>query len=209
MLVDDHPLYRNGLRAVLARELDLDVIADVGSEHDAIEALERTACDIAVIDLVLPTTNGVTLTTTLKRLRPSCRVLGLSMLEEPIRIAQMLIAGADGFALKSQPSSEIIEAIRTVLSGARYLSPAISSDQIDAMIASDDARPLRRLTTREREIFDHLVAGRSNEDIAAILSIAVRTVETHRQHIFKKLGAHSLVELVRIGVKHGLNTSLT
>ncbi|MDB4960606.1 MAG: response regulator receiver, LuxR family [Myxococcales bacterium] len=208
VLVDDHPLFRQGLREVLSRESDLDVIADVGLAAEAVQVAASRIFDVAVIDLVLPNTNGVALTTELKRLRPSCKVLGLSMLDEPTRIAEMIRAGADGFALKSQPPSEIVEAIRTVVSGTRYLPPTSSREQIHALIDSDDAWPLRRLTAREREIFDLLVSGRSNDDIASQLFIAKRTVETHRQHIMKKVGARSLVELIRIGMKHGVDTTV-
>lgn len=206
-LVDDHPLFRQGLKQILARELDLQIVAELGSATDALELAAQGPIDLAIIDLILPTSSGVALATALRRIQPACRILGLSMLDEPTRIAEMVRAGADGFALKTQPPAEIIAAIRAVLAGARYLPDAISTDQLTKMIESDDAWPLRRLTQREREIFELLVAGRSNDDIATMLFIAKRTVETHRQHIMKKVGARSLVELIRIGMRHGVVTT--
>ena len=206
-VVDDHPLFRQGLRQLLATEADLAIVADLGSALDALELAAHEPLDLAIIDLVLPTTSGVSLATALKRLQPACKILGLSMLDEPTRIAEMVRAGADGFALKSQPPAEIVAAIRTVLGGERYLPDEIAGEKVAMMIESDDAWPLRRLTQREREIFELLVAGRSNDDIASMLFIAKRTVETHRQHIMKKVGARSLVELIRIGMRHGVVTT--
>lgn len=204
VIVDDHPLFRQGLVDVLQEDAHLEVVGDAGTALDALEIAQQRKVDLAIIDVILPATNGVSLTTALKRLQPGCKVLGLSMLDEPTRIAEMMRAGADGFALKSQAPAEIVGAIRKVLSGESYLPPTAANDQIQRMIVSEDAWPLRRLTQREREIFDLLVAGRSNDDIAAMLFIAKRTVETHRQHIMKKVGARSLVELIRIGMKHGV-----
>jgi DNA-binding NarL/FixJ family response regulator len=207
-LVDDHPLFRQGLRELLAKEVDLEIIADLGNALDVIDLASRSPLELAIIDLILPSTNGVAVTQALKRSQPTCKILGLSMLDEPTRIAEMMRAGADGFALKTQPPAEIIGAIRAVLAGQRYLPAGISADQVTMMIESDDAWPLRRLTHREREIFELLVSGRSNDDIASMLFIAKRTVETHRQHIMKKVGARSLVELIRIGMKHGVVTTV-
>lgn len=207
VLVDDHPLFRHGLRELLAKERDLQIVGDVGSGYDVLELAARAPIDLAIIDLVLPSTSGASLAAALKRIQPTCKILGLSALDEPTRIADMVRAGADGFALKTQPPADIIAAIRSVLRGARYLPEMSANEQVTKMIESDDAWPLRRLTTREREIFELLVAGRTNDDIAGMLFIAKRTVETHRQHIMKKVGARSLVELIRIGMKHGVVTT--
>ena len=204
LLVDDHPLLRQGLGEVLAREVDVEGVATVGNATDALEIAQRERLHVAVVDVILPATSGVSLTAQLKRIQPTCKVLGLSSLDEPTRIAEMLRAGAEGFALKSQPPEDIVTAIRAIVAGGTYLPPTVASDQIQRLIASDDAWPLRRLTQRERQIFDLLVAGRSNDDIASMLVIAKRTVETHRQHIMKKVGVRSLVELIRLGMKHGV-----
>lgn len=208
-LVDDHPLMRLGLREMLSREEDLEVVADYGNGLDLLELAARGGVDLAIIDLLMPSTTGATLVTALQRAQPRCRILVLSMVEEPIRIAELMRAGAHGFALKSAPPPRLIGAVRAVLAGQRYLPESIPSEQLSALIDSDDAWPLRRLTCREREIFDLLVSGRTNDDIATQLRIARRTVETHRQHIMKKVGARSLVELIRLGMKHGVATTVT
>jgi DNA-binding NarL/FixJ family response regulator len=203
-LVDDHPLFRQGLGVVLGAEEGFELAGFAGNSADALELAKARPLALIVVDLLLPDATGASLASALKRAQPQCKILGLSMLGEPLRIAEMLRAGADGFALKSQPAPEIIGAMRAVLAGERYLPPSVDHDAILHLATSDDAWPLRRLTQREREIFDLLVRGQTNDDIAAALFIARRTVETHRQHIMKKLGARSLVELIRIGLRHGV-----
>ncbi|MDQ3364103.1 MAG: response regulator transcription factor [Myxococcota bacterium] len=204
VLVDDHPLFRLGLRTLLDRDPEIWVTADVGSSAQALELAATTRLDVAIIDLLLPGTGGVALTGELRRLQPTCKILGLSMIDEPMRIAEMLRAGASGFALKSQPLDDIVSAIKMVATGTRYLPATVSHDRVDTLLSDADAWPLERLTHREREVFELLVAGYSNESIATRLFIARRTVETHRQHITRKLGARSMVDLVRIAVQHGV-----
>ncbi len=206
LIIDDHPLLRQGLEQVLAIDPLLQVVGSVGSASDALAVARRVDIDVAIIDLLLPTMSGSALAAMLVQLQPQCKVLGLSSLDQPTRIAEMLRAGARGFALKSEAPAEIAVAIRTILRGEQYLSPGLPVEQIRELIRSDAAWPLQRLTARERQIFELLVSGHSNDDIATMLAIARRTVETHRQHIMKKVGARSLVELVRLGLKHGYAT---
>lgn len=202
LLVDDHPLFRAGLAQILAFEPDLQVIADVGTAAEAVEIAKRDPIDIAVIDVLMPTTSGVSLAAQLLDLRPSCKLLALSVLDEPVMIAAMLRSGCAGYALKTQPPHEITEAIRTVLGGQRYLPPTVSREEVLARVHGD-GEPLQRLTRREREIFDLLIRGHSNDDIGTRLFIARRTVETHRQRIMKKLATHSIVEMIRLAARQG------
>jgi DNA-binding NarL/FixJ family response regulator len=118
-------------------------------------------------------------------------------------MAEILRAGASGFALKTQPVREIVDALRCVLGGGRSV-PAAARQQIDSLLNSPDAWPLERLTLREREVFDLLVAGETNDDITVKLSISKRTVETHRLHVMTKLAADSLGDLFKLAVRHGL-----
>lgn len=207
LLVDDHPLFRDGLSNLIAREPDLEVAAAVGSGDEALRVARSTRFDIAIVDLVLPGDSGSRIARDLKVLQPECKILGLSMHEEPPRIAEMVRAGANGFALKSQLPSAIIAAVRAVLDGERYLPPDISRSTIEVLIESDAEWPLYRLTAREKEIFELLVKGHTNDAISEQLKISKRTVETHRQHILKKVGARSLVDLIRIGMKYGVATT--
>ena len=203
MLVDDHPLFRRGLRVALAAEPDFEVVGEAGNAEQALELAGREAIDVAIVDVLMPEVSGISLATELHDRQPTCRVLGLSVIDEPGLIADMLRAHACGFGLKTQPVGEIIAAIRQVLGGIRYLPPGVSSDAVDAELASAKDHPLQRLTKREREIFELLIRGNSNDEIATRLFIARRTVETHRQRIMNKLSAHSIQQMQRIAARHG------
>lgn len=202
MLVDDHPLFRAGLAQMLAYQPDLLVVAEVGTPADAVEIARRQPIDIAVIDVLMPTTSGVSLAAQLLEVRPTCKLLALSAIDEPAMIAAMLRSGASGYAIKTQPPNEITAAIRGVLAGEHYLPPSVSREQVMARVHGD-GEPLQRLTRREREIFDLLIRGHSNDDIGSRLFIARRTVETHRQRIMKKLATHSIVEMIRLAARQG------
>ena len=203
MLVEDHPLFRRGLAVTLAREPDLEIAAEAATAAQAIELAQTLDVDVAVVDLLMPTRSGLSLTSELHELRPTCKILGLSVIDDPIVIADMLRAGAAGHALKTQPSTEIIDAIRQVSSGIRYLAPSISHDAVNANLNANGSRPLERLTRREREVFELLIRGYSNDEIATNLFISRRTVETHRQRITRKLSAHSIPELQRLAARYG------
>jgi DNA-binding NarL/FixJ family response regulator len=202
-VVDDHPLFRQGLLAALARESDFDVVGEASEASEALELARRIQVDVAVVDILMPTTSGISLTAELFELQPRCRVLGLSVIDDVGLIADMLRAHACGFASKTQSIADVVDAIRQVLGGLRYLPPRVSRDAIDAALAESPSRPLERLTRREREVFELLIRGCSNDEVATQLYIATRTVETHRQRIMHKLSAHSIVQMQRIAARHG------
>jgi DNA-binding NarL/FixJ family response regulator len=203
LLVDDHPLFRAGLALAIDREPDLQVAAEVGTPADAVDVLKRQQVDIAVVDVLMPKTNGISLATELLEVQRDLKVLALSVLDEPVMIAAMLRAGASGYALKTQPPSEIIEAVREVLSGTVYLPPRVSREAVLSLVQGNGERPLERLTRREREIFDLLIHGNTNEQIGSRLFISRRTVETHRQRIMRKLATHSIVDMIRLAAREG------
>lgn len=202
-IVDDHPLFRQGLAVALRRELDLDVIGEAGSPASALELARQFQFDVAVVDLLMPEMTGISLASELFHLQPRCKILGLSVIDDPGLIADMLRAHACGFALKTQPIAEIVDAIRLVLGGMRYLPPSVSRDAVDAELARTVLDPLQRLTRREREVFELLIRGHSNDEIATQLLISRRTVETHRLRVCKKLSAHSIPQLQRIAARYG------
>ncbi len=207
IIVDDHPLFRAGLAVSLRKQCDFELIGEASDAVQALEFAKTLLIDVAVVDVLMPSVSGISLASDLRELQPRCRVLGLSVIDEPGLIADMLRAGAAGFALKTQPIEEIIEAIRTVRGGVRYLPPRVSRDAVERALVATPSRPLERLTRREREVFELLIRGHTNDNIGLNLFISRRTVETHRQRIMKKLSARSLLEMVRLSVRHGALTA--
>ena len=203
LLVDDHPLFRAGLAMCLAVEPDLQVVAEASTAEEAVQRARDEVIDIAVIDVLMPTTTGISLASQLLEVKPHLKILGLSVLDEPTIIASMLRAGASGYALKTQPPQEVTEAIRAVLAGIRYIPPRVSQPAVMALVGGHGEQPLHRLTRREREIFDLLIRGHSNDEIGCRLFIARRTVETHRQRIMKKLATHSILDMIRVAARQG------
>jgi DNA-binding NarL/FixJ family response regulator len=191
------------MAVVLRRELDLDVIWEAEDAPRAIELARSLELDIAVVDVLMPGMSGISLASEIFEIQPRCKILGLSVIDDPGLIADMLRAHACGFALKTQPIAEIVEAIRQVLGGVRYLPPSVSGDAVEGELARTTLDPLHRLTRREREVFELLIRGHTNDEIATMLFISRRTVETHRQRITKKLSAHSIVQMQRLAARHG------
>ena len=188
--------------AVLAGSSDFEVVGSVGTGDEALEIVKHLAIDLATVDVLMPATPGGALCAEMFELQPRCKLLVLSAVEDPGVIADLLRDHASGFALKSQSPAEIVDAIRQVLRGVRYLAPSIARVELDAALGIGD-RPLDRLTRREREVFELLVRGNSNDEIAALLFISRRTVETHRQRVMSKLGARSIVHMQRIAARFG------
>jgi DNA-binding NarL/FixJ family response regulator len=200
VIVDDHPTFRAGLAVVLANEPGLEVVGHAGTAEEALETLSRTPVDFAIVDIMLPGRDGVAVTRALRD--RGAKILGLSVLDEPVRVVELLRAGASGFVHKTQPIPEILEAVRTTLAGGRYLPPSLRA-ALEPILQSQAKLPFEQLTDREREIFKLLVRGYSNDQAARELGIAPRTIETHRQHVLKKLDAHSIADLVRLAARWG------
>lgn len=203
LLVDDHPLFRAGLAALLSDQPDLVVAGEAGDGAEAVELLHREPFDVIVLDVLIPSGSAVSLAADLLDVRP-CKVLALSALDEPIMVAALLRAGASGYALKNQPPRQIIDAIRIVAGGARYLPPHMTHAEVLAGYETDGEVPFTRLTQREREVFELLLRGHTNDDVSVRLAIARRTVETHRQRIMQKLDTHSMTDMIRLAARYGM-----
>jgi DNA-binding NarL/FixJ family response regulator len=202
-LIDDHQLFLDGLRAVLSTQPDLKVVASTSLARAAASAVHESQPDVVVLDLMMPGLSGLSVVRELLRDNPDRRVLALSMIADEPSVSDALEAGVRGYACKSQPASEVVEAIREVARGHSYLAPQLA-DTVLPMPGKRRARPLDKLTAREREVFDLTVAGRSTRDVAAELTISPRTVETHRARILRKLEAHSALDLVRMAASWGM-----
>lgn len=202
LIVDDHPMFRAGFALAVRASGRFHVAGEAAGAEDALAIASCTRLDVAIVDLLMPSMSGISLATELRKAQPRCRILGLSAIDEPSLIADMLLAGATGFALKTQPTEEILDAISLVAGDVRYLPPGVSHDAVDRALASSTSRPLAALTQREREVFELVIRGHSNIEIGTRLSIACRTVETHRQRCANKLSAHSMIDMMRVYSLH-------
>jgi DNA-binding NarL/FixJ family response regulator len=206
VLVDDHRLFRDGLRAILSAHPGFTVVAEAETAREAFKRIQEVEHDLVILDLTLPGSNGTALLRDLNRLRGHHRpVLVLTMHQHADIVSDALAAGATSYALKLQSEADLIKAIETTARGERYLAPQIAAVAADMMKRPRrGAGVLALLSSREREIFDLLIRGGTNADVARQLFISVKTVETHRTRIMRKLGVHSIGELIRLAARHGL-----
>jgi DNA-binding NarL/FixJ family response regulator len=203
VLVDDHRLFRDGLRAILAAYSEFELVGEATDAREAERILDEVPHDLLIIDVTLPGSNGVALMRDRKRKKDATPMLVLTMHESADIVADAFAAGATGYALKQQSEAELVEALRCAAAGQRYLAPQIPPEVLDGATANGNS-VLSLLSSREREIFDLIVRGSTNADIAKQLFISIKTVETHRTRILRKLGVHSVGELIRLAVRHGL-----
>jgi DNA-binding NarL/FixJ family response regulator len=203
-LVDDHQLFLDGMRAVLATQPDLKLVACISSPRAAAPAVQACHPDVVVLDWMMPGMSGLSVMREMIRDSPERRVLALTMNVDARTVAEALEAGARGYACKSQPASEVADAIRQVAREGSYLSPHLEGMGLPVPGAKRQPMPLDKLTARERQVFDLAVGGRATRAIARELAISPRTVETHRSSILRKLGAESAVQLVRMAAGWGM-----
>lgn len=202
-LVDDHQLFREGLRVLLSSTHDVRVVAEAASAEEAMPAVRNSSPEVVVLDVMLPGVDGIQIARDLLREDPSRRVLALSMVTDHERVLDALQSGVLGYASKRQSAAEVLEAIRTVARGERYLAPELQSS-MTSQPAKRVPAALASLTRRELEIFELCVAGLASKDIAHRLRISPRTVETHRARVLRKLNARSAVDLVRLAARWGM-----
>jgi len=196
LLVDDHPLVREGLMARLSRLPGLAQLAEAGSAMEALAQMNHVRPHLVLMDVGMKDMNGIELTTLLLQREPALKVLMLSMYDNPEYVQRALQAGARGYVLKDAPATEIVAAIEAVMAGGTFLSPAVSR----GLFRTQAPRPL--LTPRESEILSALGRGQSSKQMAAALGLSVRTVETHRQSIKRKLDIEGQAELIKYAVEH-------
>jgi DNA-binding NarL/FixJ family response regulator len=197
MLVDDHPLVRDGLKARMATEPDITVVGEAGDAQEALAALAACTPNLVLMDIGMKDVNGIELTSMLLKQVPTLHVLMLSMYDSVEYAQRAMQAGARGYVLKDSPSSEIIGALRTVAAGGTYLSPAIAQGLFRT------PAPRNVLSMREHDILACLAQGQSSKQIARALDLSVRTVESHRQNIRRKLELETQADLIKYAVEHG------
>jgi len=207
VLAEDHHIVRQGLHILLQAERNFSIIGETGDGLEAVQLVERLQPDVLVLDLMMPSLNGLEVTRQVTKRAPQTRIIILSMHANEAYVREALRNGAAGYVLKESSAADLVQAVREAIAGRRYLSPPLSERAIDAYIQKAEAATLDvydTLTTREREVL-HLVAeGNTIGTIASRLFISPRTVETHRTNLMRKLSLRSSAELVRYALQRGL-----
>jgi DNA-binding NarL/FixJ family response regulator len=207
LLVDDHRIVRQGLKALLANEPGIDVIGEADDGRTALTLIAELQPDVVLMDISMPGLNGIEATRQIRQRFPQVKVVILSMHANEEYVFQVLQAGATGYVLKQADSLEVLVAIRAALAGGSFLSPPISRTVIDDYISRAEARSFNPqpdpLTPREREVIQLLAEGLPNHEIAKQLHISIKTVETHRTHMMAKLGVKDKTELVKYALRKG------
>ena len=207
VLADDHPVVRHGVRSLLQTDADLAVIGEASDGIETVQMVEKLLPDVLVVDLMIPGLNGLEITRQVRQRSPGTRVIILSMHANEPYVLEALKNGASGYVLKDSSGTDLIQAIRTVAAGQRYLSPPLSERAVEAyMMKSQESSydAYEGLTDREREVLQLAAEGLSNPDIAGRLSISPRTVETHRANLMRKLGLKTQTDLIRYALKRGI-----
>lgn len=209
LLADDHVVVRQGLRALLAAEEDIDIVAEADNGRQAVQLVKKLLPDVVVMDIAMPVLNGLEATRQITRTVPAAKVLILSSYSDEEYISQLTEAGAAGYLVKQTAANDLLKAIREAHKGNAFFSPAIAKrlrDQCRESFAS--GQPVKRrtdyLTTREAEVLQLIAEGRANKQIAAELCISIKTVEKHRQQVMNKLGIHDVAGLTRHAIAKGI-----
>ena len=200
MLVDDHQLLRAGLRSRLEKEPGLEVVGEADSAERAIVLARALQPDLVLLDLLLPRQNGFEAIPEIARVAPDARVIVISSQTAPSSVRRALTAGAVGYLPKRASDAQLLEAIARVSSGSRYVDPEVGASLVVESVPPD----LEALSERERDVLQLLALGYTNQELGKKLFISVRTVDTHRAHIMRKLRLHTRAELVLFALAHGL-----
>jgi DNA-binding NarL/FixJ family response regulator len=209
LVADDHKIFREGLRALIDRQKGMRVVAEAEDGRRAVRLAEELSPDVVVMDVSMPQLNGFEATRQIVERVSGVRVLALSMHSEEPYVGEMLSAGASGYLLKDCAFEELADAIETVMSGRVYLSPDITARVVEDYVAQYAApRPAApsRLTGREREVVQLLAEGKAVKEIADLLSLSAKTVETHKNRVMKKLSLASIAELTKWAIRAGLTS---
>ena len=211
LIADDHAIVRQGIRHVLEADdaLEVEVVGEASDGKETVDRVAELQPDIAVVDAVMPNLSGIEAARQVAARVPSTKVLIISMHTEENYIRQALMSGARGYVLKDAADVELGQALRAISDGGSFLSPRVAAvvleDYVSVAPAAQGGR-YEKLSPREREVMQLLAEGHSSRMIAARLGLSVPTVDTHRANIFKKLGVHSLAELVLFAVRHGITS---
>ena len=203
LIVDDHAVVRSGLRLVLEREDDLDVVGEAGSADEGVRVARLEKPDVVLLDVVMPGRSGIEAAADVIEASGGAKLLVLSMQDDPSYVREAFASGASGYLLKEAADVEVVQAIREVAAGNRYVHPALGARLAQAEVDAAKRSADDPLSDREREVLRLLALGHTNQEIAKELFISVRTAETHRAHIMRKLGLGTRADLVRYALANG------
>jgi DNA-binding NarL/FixJ family response regulator len=209
-IADDHHLVRQGIRALLEKAEDIQVIGEAADGQEAVELVQRLPPDVLVIDIAMPRLNGIEGVRQIRALQGKTRTLVLSMYSDDVLVRQALRSGARGYLVKRALTEELLFAVRAVSRGEAFVSPEVAGHLLDGLVsqgrgdAEADLGPLAGLTSRERQVLQLIAEGNTNAAIAKSLTLSPKTVEKHRANLMAKLNAHDVAALTRLAVKHGL-----
>ncbi|MFC1677413.1 response regulator [Planctomycetota bacterium] len=209
LLADDHKITREGLRSLLEKDGNMEVIAQAEQGREAVRLAGELRPDVVIMDVSMPNLNGIEATRQIVSKLPDVKVIALSMHSDSMFVSEMLKSGASGYLLKDCAFDELAKAIETVISGKTYLSPEISSVVVDDYLyrlSKNGVTETDILTDREREVLQLLAEGQSTKQIALKLHISAKTVETHRRQMMNKLDMHTVAELTKYAVRKGLTS---
>jgi DNA-binding NarL/FixJ family response regulator len=204
LVVDDHAVVRSGLRRLLDAEPDIETVGEAPNADRAVFEAIETQPDVVLMDLVMPEKGGIEGMPAVLQAVPEARVLVLSMQDDPRYVREAFAAGASGYVLKEAADAEVVDAVREVANGGRYVHPALGARLVAAEAEERAEAEQDPLSDREHEVLRLLALGHTNQEIAKMLYLSVRTVETHRAHIMQKLRLETRAELVRYAIEHGL-----
>ena len=209
IIADDHEIVRNGLRSLIEKEPDIEVIAEADNGRTAVRIALELAPDVVIMDIGMPDMNGIEAARQIIVAMPAIKVIALSMHAEKRYVMEMLKAGASGYILKDNAYEELARAIRTALNNRTYLSPQVAEIVIGDYVQlaqTANCSVFSLLSPREREVLQLLAEGNSTAQIADRLCVSVKTVETYRQHIMEKLNIRSIAELTKYAIREGLTS---
>ncbi len=208
LIADDHAIVREGVRMILAKEPDIEVVGEAEDGRQALDLVDQRRPNVVIMDLSMPGMGGIEATKKVKEQHPDVNVLALTMHEDESYVFQLLRAGASGYVLKRAAAQDLVQAVRAAAKGEAFLYPSVArkvvEDYLKRVEAGEERERYDGLTEREREILTLIAQGLSNQHIAEKLYISIKTVQTHRAHILEKLGLHDRTELVRYAIRKGL-----
>lgn len=205
LIVDDHPVVRKGLLSCLAAKENLKIVGEAANGTEAIRLVKELTPDLVLMDMSMPEMDGLAVTEALRKVASQTKVLILSMQSHRDAVLRIIKAGARGYVLKDAPTDELVLAIETVYAGEAYFSKPIAQIALNQYVAdADDTKPVAKLSEREREVLALIAEGKSNKEIAMHLGVGVRTIETHRERIMRKLDVHSVAGLTKFAIANGI-----